>query len=186
MNVAPEPILQALLDAAVNSTGGTDGWLLVLRDDVLEVVAASGPSAATALGVSVSADTGTAGFVVRSGQPVALAPRPGGPALTSGMAAIVGRVPTSVLGIPCESDEGVVGALEVVDKAGGGTFTFDDVELATLLAGVAGVALQTLKPLHNRVPDAGELAGELRRLAQSDPTRYATVASVLTALIASG
>jgi GAF domain-containing protein len=185
VSVAPEPVLQALLDAAVAGTGDTDGWLLALQDDALKVVAASGPSAAMALGASVGADAGTAGFVVKSGQPIALAPRPGDPALTSGMAAIVGREPSSVLGIPCESEEGVVGALEVIDKAGGGTFTFDDVELATLLAGVAGVALQAMTS-HPHVPGPVELAGELRRLAQNDPRRYATVASVLNALIADG
>jgi GAF domain-containing protein len=185
VSVASEPVLQALLDAAVTGTGGTDGWLLALRDDALRVVAASGPSAAIALGESVAADAGTAGFVVKSGQPIALAPRPGDIAVTSGLAAIVGRVPSSVLGIPCESDEGVVGALEVIDKAGGGTFTFDDVELATLLAGVAGVALQALR-LDSDVPGPGELSGELQDLAQSDPSRYATVATVLSVLIAGG
>jgi GAF domain-containing protein len=184
VSAAPEPIFQALVDAAVNGTGGTDGWILARRDGALEVVATSG-SSAVALGTRLPADAGTAGFVVGSGQPIALAPRPGAE-LTSGLDRIIGREPKSIVAVPCESDDGVIGVLEVIDKARGGSFTFDDVELATLLAGIAGVALQELSAPRARVPDPGELAGELRRLAETAPTRYAAVATVLSALIASG
>ena len=56
--------------------------------------------------------------------------------------------------------------LEIVDKADGAMFSFDDVELATLIAGVAGVALDDAQcDRRPRSPGPDELAGELRRLA---------------------
>jgi GAF domain-containing protein len=184
MTAMPEPVLQSLVDAAVTGTAGTDGWLLVRREDGLEVVAAFGPHAADVLGANVAADEGTAGFVLGSGQPMALAPRADDPRAATGVAAIMGHRPSTVLCIPCESDDGVVGVLEIVDKADRAMFSFDDVELATLLAGVAGVALQTAGSSSAVVPAPEELSSELRRLATGDPTRYAVVASLIAALVA--
>jgi hypothetical protein len=45
-----EPVLQALVEAAVTGTGGADGWVLVRRGDELEVVAAFGAHAVDVLG----------------------------------------------------------------------------------------------------------------------------------------
>ena len=74
--------------------------------------------------------------------------------------------------------------LEIIDKVDGAMFTFDDVELATLLAGVAGVAIRTIGASPPPAPDPDEIAGELRRLAAADPRRYAVVARLIDALIA--
>ncbi len=180
------PVVQALVEAAVHATGGTDGWILVRRDEVLEVVAAAGPAAAAAVGARIPAGVGTAGFVLESDQPIAIAPDADDERASTGMAAVIGRRPASVLCIPCDSDSGAVGVLEIVDKLGSEKFSFDDVELATMLAGIAGVALAALPSARAGVPLPNELAGELRRLADSDPGRYATVATLLAALLASG
>lgn len=186
MTVMPDPILQALVEAAVTGTGGTDGWLLAVRGDALEVIAAAGPRAVGVVGVTVPADAGTAGFVLGSGQPMALAPRADDPRAATGVTALIGAPPVNVLCIPCESDDGVAGVLEIIDKGDGTMFNFDDVELATLLAGVAGVALQSPGASPVAVPGPDELAGELRRLAGSDPNRYAVLAGLLAALLAGG
>jgi GAF domain-containing protein len=186
MTTVSEPVLQALVEAAVTGTGGTDGWLLVPNGAALEVVAAAGPHAADVLGAIVESDAGAAGFVLGSGQPMALSPRADDPRAAQGVAAIIGHRPTSILCIPCESDDGVAGVLEIVDKADHVMFSFDDVELATLIAGVAGIAVETLGESHARAPGPDELAGELRRLATNDPSRYEVVASLIAALIASG
>ena len=83
--------------------------------------------------------------------------------------------PASVLCVPCAHDDDVLGVLELVDKAGGGPFTFDDVELITVLANIAGSALAESAGGVVRSPD--ELGGELRQLAADDPTAYVAVAS---------
>jgi GAF domain-containing protein len=136
------------------------------------------------LGSIVAADVGTAGFVLGSGQPMAIAPRADDPRAAEGVAAVMGHRPANVLCIPCESENGVAGVLEIVDKGAATMFSFDDVELATLVAGVAGVALETLDATRTRAPEPDEIAGELRRLAAGDPRRYEVVASLIAALIA--
>ena len=72
----------------------------------------------------------------------------------------------------------------MVDKAGGG-FSIDDIELATLLAGIAGAALADGAPVA-APPDPAELGAALAALARSEPLRYAAVARVLSVLLDHG
>ena len=95
--------------------------------------------------------------------------------------ALVSRRPTSVLSVPTATAAGVVGVLELVDKIGGGNFTFDDVELASLLVDIAGVALAHAEESTSSVPPPSELGGALDRLAASDPVRYAAVGAAVAA-----
>lgn len=183
-----DPVLHALARAAVAATGASDGWLLAVEGDVLRVVAVAGGVTGTAtLAAAVPAGAGSAGFVAASGQPLAVAPRGDDPRFSEGTAQLLGRRPTSVLSVPAATEDSVVGVLELVDKAGGGSFSFDDVEIATMLADIAAVAL--LRSQHASVPPAplpSELGGELERLAAADPVRYSAVASAVGALLARG
>ena len=120
------------------------------------------------VGTRVPAEGGTAGYVLASGQPVAMMPRADDPAATEGVVGVLGIRPASVLCVPCAYDDEVLGVLELVDKAGGGAFTFDDVELATVLANIAGSALRDRGPAV-AVRPADELAADLRQLSAADP-----------------
>jgi hypothetical protein len=123
--------------------------------------------------------------VVGSGQPMAMAVREGDARLSEGVLARLPERPSSVLCVPCTAGDNVVGVLELVDKAGGGTFSFDDVEIATLLAGVAAAAMEGEEgDVGVRSPD--EFAAELRTLAASDPAGYARVATLVDAILARG
>jgi GAF domain-containing protein len=187
MPAAADPVLHALAQAAVSATGASDGWLLVVEDTELRVVAVAGVGTGTSvLDATVAAGTGSAGFVAASGQPLAMAPRGDDPRFSEGTAQLLGRRPSSVLSVPASNDEGVVGVLELVDKAGGGNFSFDDVEIATMLADIAGVALTAERSSGPPVPRPAELGGELERLSAADPARYSAVASAVAALLARG
>ena len=161
-----------------------EGWLLVHEDDDLRVVAAAGDQPGTLIGLTTPAGEGSAGFVVASGQPLALTGH-GDERLRQGMAARIGRELSSVLSVPCVSNATVVGALELADKEGGEAFSFDDVELVTLLAGIAGVVMAQVTQRPD-VPSPRDLAGELERLAAADPERYGAVAPVISALLSHG
>ena len=184
----PDPVLHAVLRAAADVTAAGAGWLLAhdRAGDALEVAAvhSSATDAAAVLGATVPATAGTAGYVVASGQPLALSGAADDPRLAEGVPALLGRRPTTVLSVACEVGDDVVGVLELVDKAGGGSFSFDDVELATLLAGIGGVALTARGTAPAPVASPAELAADLQRLADADPTGYAAVASTLSALLA--
>jgi sigma-B regulation protein RsbU (phosphoserine phosphatase) len=180
-------VLDALARAATGATGASAGGLLVAAGERLRVAAAAGDlDPGRVVGAEVGPSDGVAGYVVSSGQPVAVAIRPDAPAATSALAGLLGRSPATILCVPCAAGDEVVGALELIDKAGGGPFTFDDVEVATLLGGIAAVAMAEAGTAAPAVPDPAQLAGDLRRLAGADPTRYAAVAPAVAALLADG
>jgi hypothetical protein len=135
------------------------------------------------VGRRATVSAGTAALVVQSGQPVAL--QPGSGALRDELGAeLLERNPVSLVCVPCLTGEVLVGALQLVDKAGGGPFDFDDVELATLLGRIAGAALRELGTVAvDDVPSPEGLGRDLARLADVDPVRFAVAARVVAALL---
>jgi len=181
--ISEDPVLASVCAAACTATGATSAWVIAVVGDRLSVVAARGQVGGRVRGLTVDVD-GSAGFVAASGQPMALTPRPGDPNVVGGVLGAVGIVPGSLLSLPCIDGDDVVGVLEMVDKQSGDRFSFDDVELGTLLASVAGPALAQRSQLPPAAsPDS--LAAQLRALADDDPARYAQVAWVLAQLLAS-
>ena len=178
-------VLEALARAAVDATGAARGWIVAPDGDQLRVVAAAGDRPGDALDLTVPSDGGSAAFVIQSGQALALTARAGDRRVTAGVAAALGQPPTSVLCVPCLGDDEVLGALEVVDAVAG-AFTVDDVEVVTLLGGIAGAALAEAGEGPGPVPDPAELGAELAQLAAAEPARYAVVAAVVRELLARG
>ena len=179
--VAGDAVLQAVVDAAVQATAAIAGWLVTPRDDELLVVASVGEGAHALVGRTVPVTAGTAGFVIASAQPLALGGS-GDDRLAHGVPELLGHLPNAVLCVPCVQDDAVIGALELIDKEGTSRFTFDDVEIVTLLAGIAAAALAAAAPA-TVLPSPSELAADLQRLAAADVRRYAAVAGALTALL---
>lgn len=179
-----DPVLHAILRSAVEATGAADGWLVAVDDaaDELVVVSTVGDNARRLLGVTVNEDEGFAGFVVGTGQPLAIEPSADDPRFADGLTPRLGRRPRTLLCVPCEDDDDVVlGAIELVDKAGGG-FSYDDLELVTVLAGVAGVSLRHGGGGATLIPTPAELGRQLLDLAGADPVRYAQVAELVATL----
>ncbi len=176
-------ILQSVLRAAIDATGATQGWLLAIAGDELVVRAAVGTDT-NLVGERVPLHSGFAGYVASSGQPLAMSPRRDDERGAEGVAALVGTRPQSVLAVPC--GDTVDGVVELVEKHGGGPFTFDDVELATLLAGIAGAALQSDGEERTEVPSPHELGDDLARMAAADPERYASIATFLAGVLRDG
>jgi GAF domain-containing protein len=183
--VPPNPILHAVLGSAIDATGATLGWLLATDGDQLVVRAIAGADQQF-VGAQVSAHSGFAGYVASSGQPLAMSPRGDDERGAEGVAALVGTRPGSVLAVPCGTDEAVLGVLELVEKFGGVPFSFDDVEVATLIAGIAGVALGAEDATATEVPAPRELGDALARLAVTDATRYAALATFLGTVLSDG
>lgn len=184
--ITTNPVLDALLRAASMATGATVGVLLRLEHDALRAVATAGERAHALRGATAPVHAGVAGYVLSSGQPLALSVALGDPRLREGVTAMLAEPPQTVLCVPCSGDDEVLGVLLLLDRDGGAQFTYDDVELATLLAGVAGVALASDGGGLGQVPAPAELGGELERLAHTDPARYTMVATLLGALLGRG
>jgi GAF domain-containing protein len=129
-------------------------------------------------------DAGSAGYVFSSGQPLAVHLVGADPAPWAGIHPLTGRAPESILAVPCVSGVELVGVLELIDKTT--AFSYDDVELATLLGGIAGVAITEATDLGIAVADPQELGRELVELWTDDPVRYARLAMEIGWLLADG
>ncbi len=176
-------VFDEIVSAAVDVTAATVGWLLAVDGDELVVVAAAGgeaPGSRVGRRVPVA---GTAGFVVSSGQPAAIESPPDD-ASNEGAGGLDGN-PAGVLAAPC-GDEDVIGVLEVARPQGGDPFTIDDIEEITLLARVAGAALEARGGAGPAVPTPAQLGRELADLAAANPARYAAVARMLDAVLGQG
>ena len=178
MTEAIRPTYRALIDAAVDGTGADRGWLLRLDGDGLAVVAAAGVDHPAALVGTRRTVGGTAGFVVTSGQPAALQVRDDETNRGAGGAE---DIPSSIVAAPCGEDD-ILGVLEVVD-APSGAFSFDDVELVSLLADVAGAALAEHDEFRRSSTTPGELMADMAALEDADPARYALVVRAVEALM---
>ena len=178
MSATTRPTLHAIVQAAVDATGASRGWLLHINGTNFTVAAAYPHDEGVDLVGTERVIQGTAGFVASSGQPAAMQVRAGDDDnIGAGGAA---GLPSALLAAPCGVEE-VVGVLELVDPDGG-TFTFDDVETAALLADVAGVALDEDEPAL-APPTPAALAESLSRLERADSVRYAAIARAVQALL---
>jgi signal transduction protein with GAF and PtsI domain len=181
--VAGDPVVRAVLDAAVDSTGASAGWVLAVAGSRLHAVAVAGIGGDALVGAHVALGAGTAGFVASSGNPLALSGASGDARLADGFVALTGLKPASVLCVPCVGGTDVAGVIELVADTDG-AFGFDDVEVATVLARVAAAALASGR--RTAPPQPAALATRLEHLARADPARYAGVAAAVDALLPRG
>ncbi|CAN5125211.1 hypothetical protein BH23ACT9_BH23ACT9_13940 [soil metagenome] len=180
-----DPVLVAILAAATQAVGAHGGLMLRIEDRLLRVVATAGGVPRDVLHEPISAGEGVAGYVAASGQPLVLSADSADPRLGEGTASLLGHNPESVLAVPVEGQGRMLGVIELIDAVDA-DFGVEDTEQAMLHAAVAAVALADPRLLGTPdVPDPAELAAELRRLENADPARYATVATILTALVSS-
>ena len=178
-----DPILSAILDATMAAAGATSGLMLAVEDRLLRVVAIAGPVPPDVLAEPISSGEGVAGYVAASGQSLVLSADSADPRLGEGTASLLGHNPTSVLAVAIQGDSRTVGVMELLD-ARSGSFDVADTEAATSHAAIAAAALVDERLGGTRdVSEPAELAAELRRLASSEPSRYARVATIVEALV---
>jgi GAF domain-containing protein len=108
------------------------------------------------------AHEGIAGWVVMTGEPIAVSDVSHDPRFARDFARSTGYVPASILAVPLIVGEDVEGVLEVLDKASAASFGLDDMELLSLFARPAAVAVEQART----VGAVGTLLmQEVRRLA---------------------
>jgi GAF domain-containing protein len=118
---------------------------IVLHDpasDRLVIRVAAGAAGAGAVGLSFAPDEGIAGYVFSTGQPLAVGDVTADPRFGRSTAEETGYVPRSILAVPLLDDEGTIGVLEVLDRRGEAGFGLRDLELASVFARQATVAIR--------------------------------------------
>ena len=111
--------------------------------DRLVFEVAAGEQGEGVVGLAIGSSEGVAGYVFSTGQPLALSDVARDARFGRETAEQTGYVPRSLVAVPLVDDEGVLGVLEVLDKRGHGGFDLHDVELATVFARQACVAIRS-------------------------------------------
>jgi len=176
-SVSEDRLLKSILEAAVTlfRAGAGSMALVMTNPDRLEFVAAAGPHTGDVIGRSIGIGEGIAGYVVQTGEAIAIADPSTDPRFGRSVADQTGVMPTSLMAVPLRAVDSVVGVLEILD-ARDGTFSSDDIAMASIFARQAAIAIESTrierefplllgKVLEAYDVHAGtELADDLRRL----------------------
>jgi GAF domain-containing protein len=108
---------------------------------VFESIAGEGEEAL--LGRRFPADTGIAGWVLATRQPLVLEDVASDPRFARELAEGTGYVPRGLMAVPLLHEERALGVLEVLDRQA--SFTLADMDLLALFAGQAAIALALLQ-----------------------------------------
>jgi GAF domain-containing protein len=106
---------------------------------------AAGEQGQGVVGLSVAPDQGLVGYVYTSGQGLAISDVRADPRFGRAFAESTQYVPRSIVAVPLTDAHGTVGVLEVLDKRGEEAFSLRDIELASVFARQAAVAISATR-----------------------------------------
>ena len=138
-------VLRSIVEATV-VLFGAEAASIALHDpatDRLVFQVAAGERGEGVVGLAIDASQGVAGYVFSTGQPLARSDVARDARFGRATAEQTGYVPRSLIAVPLVDDEGVLGVLEVLDKRADGGFDLHDIELATVFARQATVAIRS-------------------------------------------
>src|SRR5690349_7582831 len=139
-----EAVLRSVVEAAVVVFSARAASIALHEPDTdrLVIRVAAGPEGAGAIGLSFAASTGIAGYVFSTGQPLAVNDVGADPRFDRATAETTGYVPRAILSVPLLDDTGSVGVLEVLDGGSEGSNQLRDLDLASVFARQATVAIR--------------------------------------------
>lgn len=142
-----ERLLASLAETARRLFGARACSLALLSEDGDELVytTASGSGADAVTGLRMPAGRGIAGWVVQSGQPVAVSDVRADPRFAPDVAEATGYVPEAIVAAPVVSDLGVLGVLTVLDRDATRPGAQDDLLLLQVFCEQAAIALETAR-----------------------------------------
>ena len=132
--VSPKPkdaLLQSIVDAAGRIFRAAAASILLVneQEQVLEFKISYGASNRDLVGLKFPLDKGIAGYVVMTGQPLAISNVRQDARFNQDFAQSTGYVPDSILCTPLLSGDQVIGVMEVLDKIEQPSFGIQDMEL---------------------------------------------------------
>ncbi|HET8528109.1 MAG TPA: GAF domain-containing protein [Gaiellaceae bacterium] len=163
-------------------------FLLDEAADELVFEAVAGEGAETLVGRRFPADTGVAGWVLVTRQPLVVEDLTQDARFSREAAESTGFVPQGLMAVPLLAEERALGVLEVLDRPQQARFTLAEIDLLGLFANQAAVALDLLQRARRAKAalDGGGELGALARIAatleQGDEERRAAGLELLAAL----
>jgi GAF domain-containing protein len=145
--VAPpgtDGLLSALTGTARQAFGAKACSLALLTEDESELVytTAAGAGADDVTGMRMPATRGIAGWVVASGQPVAISDLRNDARFARDLAENTGYVPTAILAVPVQSELRLLGVLSILDRDVDRPGSEQDLALLAVFADQAAIALE--------------------------------------------
>jgi GAF domain-containing protein len=141
---AERAVLSSIVEATV-TLFDAEAASLALFDPALGqlvFVVAAGEQGQGVIGLAIAPDQGIAGYVFTTGQPLALSEVERDARFGRDRAAATGYVPRSIVAVPLIDERGSLGVLEVLDKRTSAAFSLRDIELASVFARQATVAIR--------------------------------------------
>ena len=136
-------LLQSIVEAAAHIFHAAAASICLVTEDnaSLEFMVAHGEGNQDVVGKRIPVDHGIAGYVLMTGQPVAISDVEEDPRFNQDFAQETGYVPRSILAMPLEWQERTIGVMEVLDKIDSRAFGLEDMELLGLFARQASIAI---------------------------------------------
>lgn len=196
-----EELLQSLTETARQLFGAAACSLALLSDDDSELLytIAAGEGAQNVTGMRISSGHGIAGWVVQSGQPIAISDLANDPRFSREFAEQTGYVPQTILAVPVETPQRMLGVISLLDRDTRRPGAEQDMASLALFADQAAIALASVETfrflgrvLLAAVAEAatgGDLVLALRQAADGLPavdTDLAALAGTFAALARHG
>ena len=138
-----DDLLKSIVEAAGRIFNAAAASILLVneKEQVLEFKVAYGASNHDLVGVKFPMGKGIAGYVVMTGQPLAISNVRHDARFNQDFAKSTGYVPNSILAMPMLSGERIIGVMEVLDKIDAASFGIQDMDLLGMFAHQAAIAI---------------------------------------------
>jgi GAF domain-containing protein len=169
-------LLQSIVDVARAIFGAKASSIMLFDEAADELVfeAVAGEGSRTLVGQRFPSSTGIAGWVLMSGQPLVIEDVGADPRFAKDVAEKTGYVPKGLMSVPLLDAERTLGVLSVLDRPQRSQFSLQEMDLLSLFAGQAAIALDLVQRARRA---KAVLAG-----GQGDSEVLARVAGTLDAL----
>ncbi len=146
-----DELLQTIVEAAARLFGAAASSIALVDEtgQTLQFRVAAGAGAENVVGMSIGVDQGIAGYVVSTGQPIAVSSVQQDPRFARETAESTGYVPRCILAMPLVTSDRPIGVIEVLDKIDAPSFGMQDMELLGIFARQAAIAIQASQSYRN-------------------------------------
>ena len=137
--VSNDALLRSIVEAAARIFQAAAASILLIDESAgdLEFKVSTGAANRDLVGMRFPFDSGIAGYVAMTGQPLAISNVEHDPRFNRDFARSTGYVPRSILAMPLLSGERVLGVMEVLDKLDAPAFGMQDMDLLAIFAGLS-------------------------------------------------
>ena len=140
-------LLQSIVEVARSIFNAKASSIFLLDEEADELVfeAVAGEGSDTLVGRRIPSSTGFAGWVLVTRQPIVVEDVSDDPRFARNVAENTGYVPKGLMAVPLLHEENALGVLQVLDRPQNAQFSLAEMDLLSLFANQAAIALDLLQ-----------------------------------------